>query len=68
MAEAKSTRRRLSSTKERLLARTIQKAVRDREIPNARQMVGHLVRDKTLTVLLTLLFPYLQCPQLAQQY
>ena len=43
MAAAK--RGKLSSRKERLLEGHIQKAVRDREIPKARQMIGRLVRD-----------------------
>lgn len=45
MAEAKTMRGRLSSRKEKQLEGYIKKAVRDKEIPKARQMIGQLVRD-----------------------
>jgi len=49
MAEAKKARRKLSLRREEQLEGDIKKAVRDGEIPKARQMIGHLVRNSIST-------------------
>ena len=43
MTEAKRESRRLSSTGRRNLKRSIRNAIRDKEIPKALNLVGHLV-------------------------
>ena len=45
MAEPKMTKRGLSVRIEQQLGRHIKKAIRDGEIPKARQMIGQMVRN-----------------------